>query len=232
MKTLKVILLSLFAVIALITLIILIVYIVTFNNGFSMEIENWDLFLTLYNGIVISALTMLNIWIFYQLTIAIEDRNENRYIKSKLYETQKIFTDLRIEEYKNLKIEINKFINDTVASKDVKAGRTIISSILMRMQNSILFCHSNNQATSVLEAPIKQILDNLTENMSENNYLAISRALRTIEFLIFTLEPDFVPAFSIVTAPDLIVAPSMFMLFVTLGLLLEFALWFLMLPFN
>ena len=56
----------------------------------------------------------------------------------------------------------------------------------MRMQNSILFCHSNNQATSVLEAPIKQILDNLTENMSENNYLAISRALRTIEFLIFT----------------------------------------------
>ena len=97
MKTLKVILLSLFAVIALITLIILIVYIVTFNNGFSMEIENWDLFLTLYNGIVISALTMLNIWIFYQLTIAIEDRNENRYIKSKLYETQKIFTDLRIE---------------------------------------------------------------------------------------------------------------------------------------
>ena len=186
MKTLKVILLSLFAVIALITLIILIVYIVTFNNGFSMEIENWDLFLTLYNGIVISALTMLNIWIFYQLTIAIEDRNENRYIKSKLYETQKIFTDLRIEEYKNLKIEINKFINDTVASKDVKAGRTIISSILMRMQNSILFCHSNNQATSVLEAPIKQILDNLTENMSENNYLAISRALCTIEFLIFT----------------------------------------------
>lgn len=186
MKILKVILLSLFAIIALITLIILIVYIVTFNNGFSMEIENWDLFLTLYNGIVISVLTMLNIWIFYQLTIAIEDRNENRYIKSKLYETQKIFTDLRIEEYKNLKIEINKFINDTLASKDAKAGRTIISSILMRMQNSILFCHSNNQATSVLEAPIEQILDNLTENMSENNYLAISRALRTIEFLIFT----------------------------------------------
>ena len=186
MKKLKVVLLSLFAAITLITTIIFVVYVVTFNKGVSDDVPFWDLFLTFYNAIIATSLAIANIWVFYKLTLAIEDKNENRYVKSKLYETQKIFTDLRIEEYKNLKIEINKFINDTVASKDVKAGRTIISSILMRMQNSILFCHSNNQATSVLEAPIKQILDNLTENMSENNYLAISRALRTIEFLIFT----------------------------------------------
>ncbi len=186
MKKLKVVLLSLFAAITLITTIIFVVYVVTFNKGVSDDVPFWDLFLTFYNAIIATSLAIANIWVFYKLTLAIEDKNENRYVKSKLYETQKIFTDLRIEEYKNLKIEINNFIADTLASKDAKTCRTAISSILMRMQNSLLFCHSNNQATSVLDAPIEQIIRNLTENMSEYNYLEISRALRTIELLIFT----------------------------------------------
>lgn len=186
MKTLKVILLSLFAVIALATTIIIIVYLITFNKGVSNEVSFWNLFLTFYNAIIATSLAIANIWVFYKLTLAIEDKNENRHIKGKLYDTQKILTDLRVQEYVNLKSEINNLFANAFSKKGIKQNKENISSILMRMQNSILFCHSNNQATSVLEAPIKQILDNLTENMSENNYLAISRALRTIEFLIFT----------------------------------------------
>lgn len=185
MKTLKVILLSLFAIIALITLIILIVYIVTFNNGFSVKIEIWDLFLTLYNGIVISALTMLNIWIFYQLTIAIENKNENRHIRSKLYDTQKILTDLRVQEYVNLKSEINNLFANAFSKKDIKQNGEKISSILMRMENSILFGHSNNIATSVLTAPARQIMENLNSNMTEDNYNKINQAMTSVEMIIF-----------------------------------------------
>lgn len=110
MKDLRIVLLCLFGFIAIVTVIILIVYLATFNKGVSANTSNWDLFLTLYNGIIITLLTIANIWVFYKLTIAVENRNETRRIKNKLNDAQKIFTELRIQEYKSLKTEINVFL--------------------------------------------------------------------------------------------------------------------------
>lgn len=71
MKDLRIVLLCLFGFIAIVTVIILIVYLATFNKGVSANTSNWDLFLTLYNGIIITLLTIANIWVFYKLTIAV-----------------------------------------------------------------------------------------------------------------------------------------------------------------
>ena len=120
MKTLKVILLSLFAVIALATTIIIIVYLITFNKGVSNEVSFWNLFLTFYNAIIATSLAIANIWVFYKLTLAIEDKNENRHIKGKLYDTQKILTDLRVQEYVNLKSEINNLFANAFSKKGIK----------------------------------------------------------------------------------------------------------------
>ena len=173
MKNIKFILFPLFAVIIVITTIVLIVYLATFNKGVSANISNWDLFLTLYNGIIMTFLTIANIWVFYKLTIAIEDRNENRRIKDKLHESQKILTDLRVKEYVSLKSEITK------------QYKNIVSSILMRMQNSVLFCCIDCPNKSVLDTPIQQILENITDNMTEANYEQINQAMRIIEYIIF-----------------------------------------------
>lgn len=117
MKNLRIVLLCLFGFIAIVTLIILIVYLETFNKGVSANVSNWDLFLNFYNGIVITFLTIANIWVFYKLTVAIENRNETRRIKEKLNDTQKVLIELRVQEYKNLKTEINNFFVDSFFKK-------------------------------------------------------------------------------------------------------------------
>ena len=185
MKNIKFILFPLFAVIIVITTIVLIVYLATFNKGVSANSSNWDLFLTLYNGIIITFLTIANIWVFYKLTIAIEDRNENRRIKDKLHESQKILTDLRVKEYVSLKSEINNFFVNSFLKEDTKQYKNIVSSILMRMQNSVLFCCIDCPNKSVLDIPIQQILENITDNMTEANYEQINKAMRIIEYIIF-----------------------------------------------
>ncbi len=141
--------------------------------------------MTLYNGIIMTFLTIANIWVFYKLTIAIEDRNENRRIKDKLHESQKILTDLRVKEYVSLKSEINNFFVNSFLKENTKQYKNIVSSILMRMQNSVLFCCIDCPNKSVLDTPIQQILENITDNMTEANYEQINQAMRIIEYMIF-----------------------------------------------
>lgn len=101
MKDLRIVLLCLFGFIAIVTVIILIVYLATFNKGVSANTSNWDLFLTLYNGIIITLLTIANIWVFYKLTIAVENRNETRRIKNKLMMLKKYLQNC---VFKNIKV--------------------------------------------------------------------------------------------------------------------------------
>lgn len=185
MKTLRIILLSLFTAIVLVTIIILAVYLATFNKGISNEVSFWNLFMTFYNATIATSLAIANIWVFYKLTLAIEDKNENRHIKSKLYDTQKLLTDLRVQEYVNLKSEINSLFANAFSKKEIKQNEEKISSILMRMENSILFGHSNSIATSVLTAPIRQIMGNINNNMTEDNYNKINQAMTSVEMIIF-----------------------------------------------
>lgn len=185
MKKIKVILLSLFAVITLITLIIMIVYLSTFNKGTSTEVADWDLFLTLYNGIIVSALTMANIGVFYVLTITIENKNEDRFIRGKLHNIQKVLTDLRTQEYVQLKSEITNLFTNSFSKKDTSQNRNAILSILMRMENSILFCCSDNIAVSVLKLSIGQITTNMTEELTKDNYDKIVGAMHEIEICLF-----------------------------------------------
>lgn len=55
----------------------------------------------------------------------------------------------------------------------------------MRMQNSVLFCCSDDQSKSVLDVPISLITENILDDMKESNYDKINRAMRLIENLIF-----------------------------------------------
>lgn len=158
---------------------------ITFNKGVSNEVSFWNLFLTFYNAIIATSLAIANIWVFYKLTLAIEDKNENRHIKGKLYDTQKILTDLRVQEYVNLKSEINNLFANAFSKKGIKQNKENISSILMRMENSILFGNSNSIATSILTAPIKQIMGNINSNMTEDNYNKINQAMTSVEMIIF-----------------------------------------------
>lgn len=53
------------------------------------------------------------------------------------------------------------------------------------MQNSVLFCCIDCPNKSVLDIPIQQILENITDNMTEANYEQINKAMRIIEYIIF-----------------------------------------------
>lgn len=92
---------------------------------------------------------------------------------------------MRIQEYKSLKTEINVFFVKSFSGEDTKQNKKIILSVLMRMQNSVLFCCSDDQSKSVLDVPISLITENILDDMKESNYDKINRAMRLIENLIF-----------------------------------------------
>ena len=97
-------------VIGLLELGVIIAYFYIFNGAISSANQDWDTFIQIFNGLVMTVLTAVNIYIFYQLTVAIEDKNQERIIKQKISDAQTIITQMRLGEYERVKSLINDII--------------------------------------------------------------------------------------------------------------------------
>ena len=62
-------------IIGLLEVMLVIAYFSVFNGAISTDHQDWNTFLQIFNGFVMAILTAFNIYIFYQLTVAIEDKN-------------------------------------------------------------------------------------------------------------------------------------------------------------
>lgn len=130
---------------------------------------------------------MLSIWVSYKIALAVEHRDDERAIKNKLMDAQKILVDLRLAEYCKLKDAINDLQVAFVKGNDIQTIKASIGTTLMRMQQSLLFCNSDDPSKSVLDASIEnfsKIFDK--KELSEEDMNGILRNLRLIEILIFS----------------------------------------------
>ena len=99
----KKIILVISIIIGFLELCVIVAYFCLFHGGISTNPQDWDIFVQIFNGMIMAILTAVNIFIFYQLTVAIEDRNQKRAIKSKLFEAQTIITGLRVKQYEEIR---------------------------------------------------------------------------------------------------------------------------------
>lgn len=96
------------AIIGLLELMVIVAYFSIFNGNISTNNQDWGLFIQIFNGLIMAILTGVNIYIFYKLNITIENKNQERNIKAKIDNIQSVLTELRVQQYK----EIRNLISD------------------------------------------------------------------------------------------------------------------------
>lgn len=159
-------------------IVFLFAYFRTFNGTISQNTEDWALFCQLANGFVIAILTIINIAVFYKISISLD-------IKGKLFETQSIITQMRVKQYENIRDLIKRIqvqlIKENLNKNDVEE----LKKNLMAMDNSFLYKNDNIKDTSFLEPLIKEIcnkLDNIKN--TEESYNLLSNFIMIFEFYI------------------------------------------------
>lgn len=87
---------------------LLIAYTLILCNIIPIVIEEYSILYNIFNGLCITLLTSINLYLFYNLTTSIENKNSERAIKSKLFEAQTIITGLRVKQYDEIKSIIHQ----------------------------------------------------------------------------------------------------------------------------
>lgn len=152
-------------VIGLLELSVIIAYFRIFNGEISTVNQDWDTFIQIFNGLVMAILTAVNIYIFYQLTVAIEDKNQERIIKQKISDAQTIITQMRLGEYERVKSLINDIIKD-IRCKIINEQRLFsLIKELESISSSLLFKNGKISEQGVLNDTTNNILS-LTKNVA------------------------------------------------------------------
>ena len=159
-------------------IVLLVIYFKTFNGTISPNAEDWALFCQLANGVVITFLTIINIAVFYKISISLD-------VKGKLFEAQSIITQMRVEQYENIRDLIKKIqvqvLQGSLDRNDVEE----LKKSFMVMDNSFLYKNDNIKAPTFFKHLIEEILNKLedTEKKEEKYYL-LSNFIMIFEFYI------------------------------------------------
>lgn len=161
----KKIIITVCAIIGLLELGFIVAYFCIFNGEISTVNQDWDTFIQIFNGLVMAILTAVNIYIFYQLTVAIEDKNQERIIKQKISDAQTIITQMRLGEYERVKSLINDIIKD-IRCKIINEQRLFsLIKELESISSSLLFKNGKISEQGVLNDTTNNILS-LTKNVA------------------------------------------------------------------
>lgn len=145
-----------FIVILIITCIILYTY--NFGLNLSSDSSDWGNFGSYISGTIITLLTVINIWLVYKLTIVIEEKNGERAIKGKIYETQGVITQMRMKLYEDIRPLINEIKVDLYTNRHTLTKLTELKKRLMEINTSFLFKHGAN---SFLRCSTEEILSDI-----------------------------------------------------------------------
>ena len=141
----------------------IIAYICMFNGRLSNSSADWGNFGSYINGTVVPILTVINLWLFYKLTVSIENNTNERAIKAKVAEAQTLISNIRIRQYE----DIRKLIND--AKPNLLKGAYPhpcvheIRKKLMEIDSSFLYKNNNLEDDSFLFPLIEQITNDISE---------------------------------------------------------------------
>ena len=97
----KIFVYTIISIFLLVEIGILICYLITFRGQISLDTDDWDLFYQITNGLIIATLTVVNIAVFYRISISLD-------VRGKLFEAQSIITQMRVKQYENIRNQIKK----------------------------------------------------------------------------------------------------------------------------
>ena len=185
----KKIIITVCAIICLLELGVIVAYFCIFNGAISSANQDWDTFIQIFNGLVMAILTAVNIYIFYQLTVAIEDKNQERIVKQKISDAQTIITQMRLEEYERIKRLINDIIQDIRCKKIDRQKFFSLIKELESISLSLLFKNGKISEQYVLSDTTNKILSltNNVETLSINENLS-EELIATLKTYILIME--------------------------------------------
>ena len=167
-------------IIGLLEVMLVIAYFSVFNGAISTDHQDWNTFLQIFNGFVMAVLTAINIYIFYQLTVAIEDKNHKRAVKEKVFEAQSIITQMRVKKYEAVSSLIYDVIACVLQRKKDEGEQTLLMKKLAEIDGSLLFKNYHLEDAPILEGISNTVitnLENLRTNFNDTNLQALLSSL-------------------------------------------------------
>lgn len=158
---------------------ILICYLITFKGKISLNTDDWDLFYQITNGLIIATLTVVNIAVFYRISVSLD-------IRGKLFEAQSIITQMRVRQYENIRDQIMKIQVQIIRNNINKSDIEELKKSLMEMDNSYLYKNDNLNDPIFFKSLIKEICDNFEKSAinQEKTYDMLSKFIIMYEFYI------------------------------------------------
>ena len=151
------------AIIGLLELAMIVIYFVVFNGGISSTNQDWDTFIQIFNGVIMTVLTAVNIYVFYHLTVVIEDKNQERAVKEKVFEAQSVITQMRVKQYEEVRTLIYDVISIIAKNKDDNGSLELLQRKIIELDNSLLFKNYNVSDPSMLEESSLQIIKTIKD---------------------------------------------------------------------
>lgn len=87
--------------------IVLYLYRSIFNGSISQELNDWNLFIVIFNGVITTVLAVVNICAIIKINSTLDNNSENRHINNLLFEAQTILAKMRLDDYNVVKELIN-----------------------------------------------------------------------------------------------------------------------------
>ena len=150
-------------IIGLLELAMIVIYFVVFNGGLSTANNDWDTFIQIFNGFIMTILTALNIYVFYHLTVVIEDKNQERAVKEKVFEAQSVITQMRVKQYEEVRTLIYDVISIIAKKKEDNGEFDLLHKKIVELNESFLFKNYNLDDPSILEEPSLKIIKTIKD---------------------------------------------------------------------
>lgn len=135
----KKIIITICTIIGLLEIGVIVAYFCVFNDGISTNNQDWGTFIQIFEGFIMAILTAVNIYIFYQLTVAIEDKNQERVVKQKVSDAQSVITQMRVSQYEEMRNVISDVRVDAYTHKYNPDNLMLLKKKMMAIDMSMLF---------------------------------------------------------------------------------------------
>lgn len=157
-------------------IVVLYFYRSIFDGGISNELNNWNLFLLAFNGLITAILTVVNICVFVKINKSIDNNNETRQVKDLLYDAQMVLARIRMDDYKYIKELIND-IKLSIYHKHLSAEKIdLLKKKLMEIDNSFLYNSQNFHDEPFLRSITVELVTQLDEFL---NKVKVNREINT-----------------------------------------------------
>lgn len=175
-------------IIGLLEFAMIAIYFTVFNGGLSTANNDWDTFIQIFNGFIMTILTAVNIYVFYHLTVVIEDKNQERAVKEKVFEAQSVITQMRVKQYEEVRTLIYDVISIIANKKDDNGKFDLLHKKIAELDESFLFKNSKLDDPSMVEDIGLEILKGIKDIQNGTNkddfILKLTRYIKFLEIYI------------------------------------------------